>query len=109
MRVKVTNPDVTFASVAASSSGNNTAVAAVTGKRIRVHQAFLMATSAVNIKWQTAAGGTDLTGLGYPAANGGYVLPYSPVGWFETNAGELLNLNLSGAIAVGGVIGYSTL
>jgi hypothetical protein len=40
------------------------------------------------------------------AANGGYVLPYNPVGWFETASNTLLNLNLSAANAVRGSITY---
>lgn len=93
------------AAIDVSSSGDNTIVAAVTGKKIRVLQAFAMATSAVNIRWKSGTG-TNLTGLGYPAANGGYVLTYSPVGWFETASGEALTLNLSGTVAVGGVMAY---
>lgn len=95
-----------FAAIAASSSGNNTVIAAVNPKKIRVLAVQLVANGAVNAKWQSGASGTDLTGLAYLAANGGYVLPYNPVGWFETASNTLLNLNLSGAVAVGGSITY---
>lgn len=98
---------VKYAVISASSSGDNTVLAAVAGKRFRVLALFIMASSAVNARFESGAGGTALTGLGYPAANGGWVLPYSPVGWFETLAVEtLLNLELSGAVAVGGCIVY---
>lgn len=97
---------IKYAKISASSSGNNTLVAAVTGKKIRLVAVAMMAAAAVNAKFQTAAGGTDLTGLFYPAANGGFVLPYNEEGWFETVVGELLNLNLSGAVAVGGCLTY---
>ena len=97
---------VKWATVAASTSGNNTIVAAVSGKKIRVLQAELVANGTVNVKWQSGASGTDKTGLAYMVVNSGYVLPYSPIGWFETAASTLLNLNLSAAIAVGGVIAY---
>jgi hypothetical protein len=60
----------------------------------------------VNAKFQSGAGGTDLTGLYYTAANTGFVLPFNPVGHFETASNTLLNLNLSGAVAVGGQITY---
>lgn len=100
------NAPIKFAKISASSSGNNTLVAAVSGKKIRVISLALMAASAVNAKLQTAAGGTDITGLFYPAANGGFVLPYNEGGWCETVSGELLNLNLSGAVAVGGCMTY---
>ena len=92
--------------IAAALSGDNTLVAAVTGKRIRVIFMDMLASAAVNARFESAAGGTALTGLHYLAANGGWVWQYNPVGWIETLAGELLNLELSGAIAVGGVIGY---
>jgi hypothetical protein len=95
-----------FAAIAASTSGNNTIVAAVNPKKIRVLAVSLIASAAVNAKFQTGAGGTDLTGLYYCAANGGFVLPFNPVGWFETASNTLLNLNLSGATAVGGCITY---
>lgn len=96
-----------FAPIAASSSGNNTLVAAVTGKKIRVLAYNLMGNGAVNAKFQSGAGGTDLTGLKYIAAAGsGICAPFNPVGWFETASNTLLNLNLSGAVAVGGELVY---
>jgi hypothetical protein len=95
-----------FAAISASGSGNNTLVAAVTGKKIRVLAMALVANGAVNAKLQSGAGGTDITGLFYLAANGGFVLPYNKVGWCETVASVLLNLNLSGAVAVGGCLVY---
>jgi hypothetical protein len=66
----------------------------------------MIANGSVNAKWQSGAGGTDLTGLAYLVVNSGYVLPFNPVGWFETAADTLLNLNLSAAIAVGGSLVY---
>jgi hypothetical protein len=95
-----------FATIAASSSGNNTLIAAVTSKKIRVLSLSLMSNGTVNAKFQSGAGGTDLTGLYYTAANTGFVLPFNPVGHFETASNTLLNLNLSGATAVGGQITY---
>lgn len=95
-----------FAAISASSSGNNTLVAAVASKKIRVLALWLTSNGAVNVKFQSGASGTDLTGLGYEAANTGIVLPFSPVGWFETASNTLLNANLSGAVAVGGSLVY---
>jgi hypothetical protein len=40
-------------------------------------------------------------------ANSGFVLPWSDAGWFETTAGALLNLELSGAVGVHGSLKYS--
>lgn len=95
-----------YAAIAASSSGNNTLIAAVTSKKIRVLALSMIANGTVNVKFQTGAGGTDLTGLYYLLANTGAVLPFNPAGWFETASAALLNANLSAAIAVGGSITY---
>lgn len=95
-----------FAAISASSSGNNTLVAAVTSKKIRLLALWLTANGTVNAKIQDGAGGTDKTGLAYLVVNTGLVLPYNPVGWLETTANTLLNLNLSASIAVGGSLVY---
>lgn len=95
-----------FAVIAAAASGNNTLVAAVASKKIRVLAYNFIANGSVNAKFQSGASGTDLTGLKYCVVNGGLVAPFNPVGWFETAVNTLLNLNLSGAVAVGGELTY---
>jgi hypothetical protein len=93
-----------FAAISAPNSGNNEVVAAVSGKKIRVLGYVLVASGAVNAKFRST--NTDKTGLLYLAQNGGVSAPFSPVGHFETAAGEALNLNLSGSVAVGGHLVY---
>lgn len=95
-----------FAKIAASSSGDNTLVAAVTSKKIRVLAYNFIANGTVNAKFQSGAAGTDLTGLKYCVANMGICAPFSPTGWFESASGVLLNLNLSAGVAVGGELVY---
>lgn len=95
-----------FAKIVASSSGATTIVALVATKKIRVLAYKVIANAAVNVKWQSHVTPTDLTGLSYFAANCGEVLPYNPLGWFETISGEALDINLSGAVAVGGHLTY---
>lgn len=96
-----------FVPVAVSSSGVTNIVALTTSKKIRVLAATLTANGAVNVKWQSHVTPTDLTGLMYFAAAGdGIVLPFNPLGWFQTNSGEALDINLSGAVAVGGSLTY---
>ena len=96
-----------FVKISAGSSGNNTIVAAVTSKKIRVLSYTLIGSGVVNPKFQDGASGTDLTGLLYIAGlGGGCSAAYSQVGHFETTAGTLLNLNLSGAVIVGGHLTY---
>lgn len=92
----------------AATSGDNEAVAAVSGKKIRVHSCFLIMTgTAVTIRFESAAGGTALTGQMQPSQGGGFVLPHNPLGWFETVAGQALNIELSGAQSVDGGLTYS--
>lgn len=95
-----------FAVITASSSGATTIVSAVSSKKLRVLALNLIANAAVNVKWQSHVTPTDKTGLAYLGANGGYILPFNPVGWFETVSGEALDINLSGAVAVGGHLTY---
>lgn len=95
---------VKYAVITTSASGATAIVAAVTGKKIRVIAYSVVANAAVNVKWQS--GTTDVTGLKYLAANGGIVQGYNPAGWFQTASAEALNINLSGAVAVGGEVVY---
>ena len=92
--------------ISASTLGNNTIVAAVANKRIRVYQVLLVAAGSVVVKFQDGAGGTDLTGPLTLAANVGFSSGWVPVGHFETTDGNLLNLNLSAGIVTGGWLIY---
>lgn len=96
-----------FAAIAAASSGDNTLVAAVAGKKIRVLGFFMVAAvGTVTARFESAAGGAALTGQMPLAANTTVGPGYNPLGWFETVAGQLLNLELSGATAVAGAVTY---
>lgn len=89
-----------------NTSGNTTIVAAVTNTILRVRSVVLMAGGSVNATFQTGAGGTALTGPMPLAANTGFSAAPDEEGHFETAAGALLNLNLSGAVQVSGWITY---
>lgn len=95
-----------FAAIAASSSGDNTLVAAVSAKKIRVICAFMIASGSVTVRFEDGAGGTALTGQMDLVANSGFVIPGYDSGWFETSANTLLNLELSGAVNVAGCLSY---
>ena len=98
---------VKHAAIDAASSGNNTLVAAVSGKKIRVLALFITMTGTlVTIRFEDGADGTALTGQMGPTAGQTIVLPFNPVGWFETSAATLLNLELGGAQSVDGVLVY---
>ena len=96
-----------FAVIDYASSGDNTIVNAVAGKRIRVLQFALVTAGAVNVRFESGAGGTALTGVMNFAANGGIATPLCEYGLFETAAGALLNMELSGAVSVDGWIVYA--
>ena len=100
-----------FAAVSAASSGNNTLISAVVGKKVRVLAMNLVGAAAqVNTYITDGAGGSAIwagsTNKASLAQYGGFVLPYNPVGWFETSSNTALVLNLSGATAIGGSITY---
>lgn len=96
-----------YAAIQAASAGDNTLVAAVTGKKIRVLAMVLVATGGANtVRIESGPGTAQLTGLMDLIADGQLVLPYNPLGWFETAAAALLNLELSAATAVAGALTY---
>jgi len=101
--------DIKRAIVSGATSGNNTLVAAATGKKIKVLGLLLVANSAVAIRLEDGAGGTALTGvMTTTAENLTICLPMTTPGlhWFETTAATLLNLELGGAVQVSGCIVY---
>lgn len=101
--------EVLYAVVAAASSGDNTLVAAVTGEKIRVLALVLVASGGANtVRLESGASGTALTGQMDIGDNGQLILPYNPAGWCETAAAALLNLELSAATAVAGLLAYVT-
>ena len=95
-----------FAAISGATSGNNTLVAAVTGKKIRVLAATFVAVTAVTVRLEDGAGGTALTGVMSLGATGVLTLPFNPVGWCETTANTLLNMELGGAVQVSGALAY---
>ena len=95
-----------FAWIDHAASGDNSIVAAVSGKKIRVLALFLVAAGGVTVRFESGASGTALTGQMNLVANTGFVLPFNPLGWFETGTGVLLNLELSGAVSVDGSLVY---
>lgn len=97
-----------FLAIDAATSGDNTLLAAQgAGNKIRVHQLMLVAAGTTTVRFESGAGGTALSGQMNLVANTGFVLPYSPIGWFETAANTLLNLELSAAVSVDGVCAYT--
>ena len=96
------------AAISASSSGDNTIVAADSGKAYRVLSYVLVASGAVAAKWKDGAS-TDVSGAMSLAANSVVPAPHSPSGHVATSKGNALILNLSGATAVNGHLTYDEL
>ena len=95
--------------VVAASASDNTLVAAVTSKKIRVIAAVFVASGGANsLRLESDTGGTALTGVMDVGDNLQLVLPYNPAGWCETAAGKLLNLELGAATSVAGLLTYVT-
>ncbi len=98
--------ELQYASIDSAGSGDNTLVAAVAGKRIRVLSLFAITAGAVTVAFESAASGTALTGDMNVASKGSIIMPFNPEGWFQTVAGELLNMELGGATSVDGCLTY---
>ena len=97
-----------FVAINAASSGDNTLLAAAgSSNKIRVLALNIVVGAAVNVRLESGTGGTAMTGIyEFNGKGDGIVLPFSPVGWFETAANTLLNLELSGAVSVDGSFVY---
>ena len=98
--------ELQYASIDAGASGDNTLVALVSGKRIRVLSLFVVASAAVTVRFESGTGGTALTGQMQVGANGNINMPFNPEGWFQAVAGQLLNMELGSATSVDGCLTY---
>lgn len=89
------------------STATDTATVAAQGSnaRIVVHAVAVVSAGANTVKFKSAT--TVISGDMALAANGGFVLPYNPEGWFRTAANEALNFTTSAAVACGCTVVYS--
>lgn len=95
-----------FAVISAAGAGDNTLVAAVVGKVIRVTSLCLVSSGTVSVRFESGAGGTALTGVMPLVAQSILQVPFDATGHFQTASGVLLNLELSGAVGVYGWLKY---
>lgn len=94
-----------WAPINATASGDNTIIAAVTGRKIRVIAISFNAALAVGISFKSNPGNTKIEQM-LVAANGNFAANHFP-GWFmETNVGEAFIMNNSLAINVRGSCAY---
>ncbi len=102
-----TTKALTGAVISASSSGDNTLVAAVASQTTRVHRLYLVSAGTVSVTFKNGAG-TALTGAMPLIANQGIMMDFSSEPWFVTSANTAFIVNLSGAVAVTGRVEYVT-
>lgn len=84
-------------------------VGAVSGKKIVVLQVFcLTGTTATDLVFNSkgSGAGTPITPTMKNKENGGEVLPYSKVGWFETNTNEGLTVTTGAGSTTGILLKY---
>lgn len=101
-------PKFAFANVAASTT-DSSIVAAVASKKIRVLSAIMQCgATATNITFNSkpAGAGTAISMLFANAANGGEVLSFTPIGWFETTSGQGLTVTTGAGSTTGVQVVY---
>lgn len=97
-------PKTAFANVAAAQT-ESSLVAAVTGKHIRVLAYIVQCgSSATTVVFNSDS--SAITPTFANAANGGAVVGFNPVGWFETNAGEALTVTTGSGATTGVLVRY---
>ncbi len=102
---------VRYAPFSVSGAGDNTVVAGVADFKIRVLSYLLAPNGVVDIRWESGTGSVYLTGGGtgagrIPLAANEKVQDQDPYGVFETDSGDALNLNTSGAVVINGRVTY---
>jgi hypothetical protein len=89
-----------------AASGDNTAIAAVTGSNIKVWKIIFTTAAAVNVTFKDGAS-TSLSGALIFGGNGSMVLYYDGSPHFTVTPGNAFIMNLSGAIGIAGVVYYT--
>lgn len=90
-----------------ASNGDNNAIAAVTGKTIKVWKIWFTATGAVNVTFKDGAS-TSLSGAAVMSGAGSsFTLYYDGSPHWVTSPGNAFIINLSGAVAIAGQIYYT--
>jgi len=107
LRNGTTSVTPVFAVINVASTGSAQEIVAAAGasNKIRVLALNIVVGDAVNV--YVASATTPITGQWeFNGKGDGIVLPFSPVGWFETTANVALNLFLSAAVSVDGSVTY---
>lgn len=94
----------------AASTTDSIVVAATAGYKIRVLALLLnhgdTTPSSVTLNSKSGSAGTAISPLLKGPANGGFVVPYSKQGWWETNSGEGLSATTGAGSTTGVTVVY---
>lgn len=94
---------VKYANIAVTTTSppeEETFLAAVTGKKLRIYAIVVDGVSSDLFQLLSGSGGSViLRGLTNATTHRGYSLPFCPVGWCETDAGDALIFNQPGSVA----------
>ncbi len=90
--------EVKFAVINAASGDNEIVAAGSAGVKIRVLSVVCISSGTSDCRFESAAGGTALTGVMKLVANSGFAPGYCPVGHFETADNAALSLECTGDI-----------
>jgi len=93
--------DLTGAVIDASSTGNNTIVAAASGKNVLVYKIFFVVSAATTVTFKDGAS-TNLTGAITMTAGGAFVLDIDSEPWFTTTGGNAFVISQSGTAQISG-------
>jgi hypothetical protein len=106
MQQCICNSVIKRANLGANTNGDNELVALVANKKIRVISLFMTVLTAGTVRFESGTSDGFLTGAIHLAVGTPLVLPYNPVGWFETVSGQSLNMILPGTLAASGMLTY---
>ena len=95
---------VSSAVIAASTAGSNVLVLGVPTKQIKPIAVIISSADIVNVRF--LSGTTPISGWFYLPARGGFVIPGRLHAAMKTVSGQALHLELTAAVAVGGLIEY---
>jgi hypothetical protein len=83
-------------------------VSAVTGKKIRIVQAFFNCDAVGTVQFRSGNTPTNITGtIGVGTSAGTVQWQYNPEGWCETATGEKLSVSIATATKIRGILKYT--
>jgi hypothetical protein len=85
-----------------SNTGDNTVVAAASGKRVLIHRLMLVCSAATNLTFKR--GSTSLSGAMAMGANGGITFDITGEPWFTTDVAEAFVISQSGTAQISGTV-----